>query len=124
MNTEREKYIEEQKKNHIEKVKKYFFAHVGYSSEVINNLQGEGVFFIDLDKINGVHEFFKYLKCYFPLDPELSEENIFRKNWDALSDSIGGGMILSAERENVIYIVNGFEKFSNQYPEAWDFLSI
>ena len=124
MNMERQKYIEEQKNNYIEEVKKYFFSYVGYSSEEIDSLRGENSFFIDLDQMAEEDNIFDFLRRYLPLDPELNKQNILKKNWDALSDSIGGGMILSAESNNVIYVLTGFEKFSNQYPEAWEFLSI
>jgi len=124
MDIKRKKYIEEQKNNHIEKVKKYFFSCVGYSSEKIDSLRGENIFSINFDQMTEEDNIFCFLKHNIPLDPELSKENILNKNWDALNDSIGGGMILNAEKNDVLYLLTGFEKFSNQYPEAWEFLSI
>ena len=124
MDIKRQKYIEEQKNNHIEEVKKYFFSCVGYSSEKIDSLRGENSFSINFDQMTEEDNIFCFLKDNIPLDPELSKENILNKNWDALNDSIGGGMILNAEKNDIIYLLTGFEKFSNEYPEAWEFLSI
>lgn len=33
-------------------------------------------------------------------------------------------MIISAKDNNVLFVLKGFEKFSNRYPAAWEFLSI
>lgn len=124
MDIKRQKYIEEQKNNHIKEVKEYFLSCVGYSSEKIDFFRGENSFSINFDQVKKGDNIFCFLKHCLPLDPELSEENILNKNWDALNDSIGGGMILNAEKNDVIYLLTGFEKFSTQYPEAWELLSI
>ncbi len=111
-------------KEHIEKVKESFLKRGGYSTEKKTLYFKENYFYIDLNGVKGIVDLFDNLNIKFPLETELSQENIVEENWDSLDDSIGGGMISEAEKGNVCYIVTGFEGFSNKYPNAWELLSI
>lgn len=109
---------------HIETVKRSFLKRGGYSSEKnILSLRNNS-FLIDLNGVNGIVDLFNYLSISFPLETELSQENVLEKNWDSLDDSIGGAMISKSEEGSICYVLIGFEEFSNKYPDAWELLSI
>ncbi|WP_027705641.1 hypothetical protein [Zymobacter palmae] len=109
---------------HIETVKKSFLKRGGYSSEKnILSLRNNS-FLIDLNGVNGIVDLFNCLSISFPLETELSQENVLEKNWDSLDDSIGGAMISKSEEGSICYVLIGFEEFSNKYPDAWELLSI
>ena len=105
---------------HIEKIKENFIKRGGYSSR-INPFSLKGnCFSIDLREINGMVSLFNALGVKFPLETELSQEDIFEESWDFLDDSIGGGMISEAEKGSVCYSLIGFEEFSDKYPDVWE----
>lgn len=118
----KEKYMSDQE--HIETVKRNFLKRGGYSSEKNVLSLRNNSFLIDLNGVNGIVDLFNCLSISFPLETELSQENVLEKNWDSLDDSIGGAMISKSEEGSICYVLVGFEEFSNKYPDAWELLSI
>ncbi|GAB2724857.1 hypothetical protein [Comamonas sediminis] len=60
----------------------------GFDAE-ISRLRSDGVFIVEFPmQLSTKNEIFEFVKTEFPLDPLIKGG----KNWDALADSIGGGL--------------------------------